>query len=137
MQNSKFPKGIEVAVSCLVVNKNNEILLSKHPSWHDGKKWVLHGGHIESGETIFAAAERETKEETGVAAKAMWIIDSGDNIISEKQKHYVWFCCLLETYDETAVVGEELTEAKWFSRGEILKQNIEPGFRKMIEKYLS
>lgn len=66
MTNSEFPKGIEVVVACLVVSNGGKILLSKHPSWADGEKWVLHGGHVESGETIFAAAERETNEETWI-----------------------------------------------------------------------
>lgn len=136
-QGQKFPKGIEVTVVCLVVNNNGEILLSKHPSWSGGKQWVLHGGHIETGEKIFDAAVRETKEETGINVSAIKIIDCGDNIIPEKGKHFVYFVCFLKAEDGSVVPNDELTDLKWFPLSSVLNEDIESGYKKMIEKYLS
>ncbi len=135
--DSQFPKGIEVSVVCLVVDNENEILLSKHPSWSEGKQWVLHGGHIESGEKILDAAMRETREEAGIRSTAVKILDCGDYIVPEKQKHFVYFVCVLKAEETEAQPKEELSELKWFSFNDVLNENIEPGYRKMIEKYLS
>lgn len=72
----------------------------------------------------------------GLSAKTIRVIDSGENIMSEKQAHYVWFCCLLEARSETASAKEELTETKWFSKNDVLTQDLVDGYKKMIEKYL-
>ncbi len=66
----------------------------------------------------------------------MKIIDCGDYIVSENGKHFVYFVCLLRATNGEVIPGEELTKLGWFSKDKILDEDIELGFRKMIEKYL-
>lgn len=51
-----------VTAAAVVLNDNNEILLIHGPK----RGWEIPGGRVEEGESISAAAIRETKEETGI-----------------------------------------------------------------------
>ncbi|MGG1513777.1 NUDIX domain-containing protein [Paenibacillus oryzisoli] len=55
------PKHI-VSAATIVRNEKNEILLIKGPR----RGWEMPGGQVEEGESLAAAAVRETKEECGL-----------------------------------------------------------------------
>ncbi|MBC5638154.1 NUDIX hydrolase [Ornithinibacillus sp. BX22] len=55
------PKHI-VSAAAIVLNDKQEILLIKGPR----RGWEMPGGQVEEGESIKAAAIRETKEESGI-----------------------------------------------------------------------
>ncbi|WP_040203578.1 NUDIX hydrolase [Neobacillus jeddahensis] len=55
------PKHI-VSAATIVLNDDNEILLIKGPR----RGWEMPGGQVEEGESLKAAAIRETKEESGI-----------------------------------------------------------------------
>ncbi|EDL64504.1 NUDIX hydrolase [Bacillus sp. SG-1] len=55
------PKHI-VSAAAIVVNEVNEVLLIKGPR----RGWEMPGGQVEEGESLKAAAIRETKEECGL-----------------------------------------------------------------------
>ena len=50
------------AVGCVIL-KDNKVLLQKRS---DNKKWAVHGGSLELGETFEEALERELKEEINI-----------------------------------------------------------------------
>ena len=55
------PKHI-LSAATIVLNENKEILLIKGPK----RGWEMPGGQVEEGESLKAAAIRETKEESGL-----------------------------------------------------------------------
>ena len=57
----KTPKHF-VSAATIVINDKNEILLIKGPL----RGWEMPGGIVEEGESLAAAAIRETKEESGI-----------------------------------------------------------------------
>jgi 8-oxo-dGTP pyrophosphatase MutT (NUDIX family) len=52
-----------VAVNAILLNRADEVLLTRR---RDVPVWCLPGGHLEVGETILRAVEREVDEEIGV-----------------------------------------------------------------------
>jgi 8-oxo-dGTP pyrophosphatase MutT (NUDIX family) len=59
--------GVEVAL--FVTRKNGSEVLIVHRSPEQGGYWHVVAGGVEPGETAVEAAERELREETGLAAK--------------------------------------------------------------------
>ena len=51
-----------ISAATIVTNDNNEILLIRGPR----RGWEMPGGVVEEGESLKAAAIRETKEESGI-----------------------------------------------------------------------
>jgi ADP-ribose pyrophosphatase YjhB (NUDIX family) len=54
----------EVSAGGVVINRDGDILVVNQ----DGSVWSLPKGHVNPGETMRAAAEREIKEESGVSS---------------------------------------------------------------------
>lgn len=60
---------VHVAVG-LIVNTNDEVLVAlRHPDSHQGGLWEFPGGKVEHGESVFAALDREFREELGVEVR--------------------------------------------------------------------
>lgn len=119
--DKKYP---EVVVGCFILNDKGEILLVKSYKWPG--KWVVMGGHIEWGETIAGACEREAMEEVGLTVKFVRIIEPAEFIFLpdfHAQKHFIGL------QSECRVVGDptphidndEIQEARWFSLADALQ----------------
>ena len=75
-----------VGVVCL---KDDRILLIRRGTPPRLGEWSLPGGRIEPGERAVDAALRELREETGVEAQILGLIDVVDGIFPEIGRHYV------------------------------------------------
>ncbi|MEI5908966.1 NUDIX hydrolase [Bacillus spongiae] len=74
------PKHI-IAVSALVMNEKDEVLLIKTHNRTD--TWELPGGQVEEGEPPHLAAEREFFEETGIEMKVESVTGVYYNVTNE------------------------------------------------------
>lgn len=63
----------QLGVGAVVINDNNEILCVRELR-NAYSKWKLPGGLADLGEDIFACAEREVAEETGIEAEGLSLI---------------------------------------------------------------
>ena len=66
-----------MAGACVIVNDKQEVLLQLR---QDNGCWGLAGGALEIGETLAETAKRELKEETGLEAEHLELLNvySGD-----------------------------------------------------------
>jgi ADP-ribose pyrophosphatase YjhB (NUDIX family) len=94
------------------------VLLCRRASAPAAGRWTLPGGFMESGETLEAAAARETSEETGVSVNPQALRFYGVAAIPEISEIYIGF--LAEILDEPMLTcGPECTDAGFFSETDL------------------
>lgn len=71
----------------VVVWKDDQVLIIQRGKAPMKGQWSIPGGKIEFGETAQQAALRELKEETGVEAEIVGLIDVFDSFVNNK--HYI------------------------------------------------
>lgn len=101
-----------VGVVCL---KGDEVLLIRRGTPPRMGEWSLPGGRIEPGERAIDAALRELREETGVEARILGLIDVVDGIFPEANRHYVLIDYVAEWTSGDPVAGDDAAEALFMS----------------------
>jgi nucleoside triphosphatase len=128
---------VEVVASALVV-KGDKILLIKSHKWGDA--YLLPGGHVENGETIFEAAKREGEEETGLKLKPLYCVNFGEEINDPRfyrKAHFIYFHIVCEALNnEIKLDNRELKDFIWISQKEALKLPNLKG-HKTIQNYIN
>lgn len=106
-----------VGVVCL---RGDDVLLVRRGTPPRENDWSLPGGKIEWGETAQAAALRELKEETGVDARLIGLIDVVDGVFTARTSGEIWAHYVLIDYaalwlSGEPIAGDDAREAQFFS----------------------
>ena len=98
------------AAGIVVIKNQNEVLLIRRGKPPYQGEWSIPGGKIEYGETTSEAALRELKEETGIEADLVGLIDVIDSIgLREKGQPGDWHYLLVD-YAARWVSGEPVAQ---------------------------
>ncbi len=100
--------------------KGDDVLLIQRGTKPLQGQWSLPGGRIERGEHADAAAVRELKEETGVTARIVALVDVVDAIFTSRQsgdvtRHYLLFDYAAVWISGEPVAGDDAAHAEWIS----------------------
>lgn len=116
-----------VGVVCL---KGNQVLLIRRGQPPRLNQWSLPGGRLEWGETLEVAALRELKEETGVEAELLGLLDVVDGVFparpspdgkgGEITRHYVMIDYAARWTAGVPIAGDDAAEAKFVSLDEAM-----------------
>ncbi len=82
-----------------VVFRDGAVFLVKRGADPNRGRWSLPGGALETGETVEAAAVRETREETGVDVRPVRVVDVRD-FIERKAGQVRWHYVLIDVLCE-------------------------------------
>jgi nucleoside triphosphatase len=135
---SEFPRGVELVGSAIIENDQGEILLTQSPKWNN--KWTLPGGHIEPGEIMDDAINREAEEETGLRLQHVAVIAWGQLINSKdfhRPAHFIYFdvyCRIIG--GNLKLDGDELTDYKWLTPQKALELDLAESFPESIQDFI-
>lgn len=137
MNINKYPKGVEVVASALIIN-NDKILLVKSHKW--GDYFLIPGGHIEPSEMIMEAARREGEEKTGLRLKPLYCVNIGELIDDPtfyRRAHLIYFHFVCDAITaEPKLDDRELKEFIWIKPEEALKLKLAKRIKETIENYI-
>ena len=110
-----------VGVVCF---RGEEVLLIQRGTPPRRGEWSLPGGRIEPGEPAKTAALRELREETGVDAEIVGLVDVVDAIFNNRQgtlitRHYVLVDYAARWISGIPVAGDDAAEARFFHQSEL------------------
>lgn len=95
-------------VVCL---RGGDVLLIRRGTAPRLGEWSIPGGRIEPGERAVDAAVRELREETGVQAEILGLIDVVDGIFPQYRRHYVLIDFAARWVSGEPVAGDDAAEA--------------------------
>ncbi|MEA2663533.1 MAG: diphosphatase [Candidatus Eremiobacteraeota bacterium] len=104
------------AIIVLVLD-GERALLGRQPVWPPGMYSTL-AGFVEPGEAVEAAVAREVLEESGVRVRPGTVRYAGSEPWPFPRSLMLGFYARAEP-GQTPVAGEELEDARWFSRAEV------------------
>ncbi len=107
-----------VGVVCL---RGEEVLLIRRGRPPRLGEWSLPGGRIEPGERTIDAALRELREETGVEAEIIGLIDVIDGLFQDAGVHYVLIDYAARWLGGEPVAGDDASDARFVSIEEALR----------------
>ena len=122
----------ETTVGAIIFNPENKILLCKSHKWDN--KYVIPGGHIESGEKMEDALKREIMEETGLEIYDIKLIGIKESIFSEtfhEKKHFIFIDYTCKTNSYNVVLNDEAEEYLWADLSKIESYDL-GGFTKSL-----
>ena len=103
--------------------------------------WSVPGGKQRLGETLRAAARREVREETGLKAETLQILDAGDIIEEESEGrvlyHYTLVYFVAPFPGGSPRAGDDATALRWFTLEEGKEAGISAQLRKLMERALT
>jgi 8-oxo-dGTP diphosphatase len=110
-----------VGVACL---RGADALLIRRGTAPLKGQWTLPGGRVEWGELVRDAALRELREETGISAEIVGLVDVVDGVFAGESsadpgRHYVLIDFAARWLAGAPVAGDDALEARFFAPEEL------------------
>ena len=125
-----------VPAAIAVVVQERQVLLVRRANPPDQGLWGFPGGRIGRGETVFAAAERELAEETGLAGTAIRLMDALDLLDHAPdgtlRHHFILLVVLCRPCSGSLRAASDALDARWFD-GDAL-QDDDPRFSRNVAR---
>ncbi len=117
VSQTERPAGPRLTVDTVAYHEGRVLLVRRgNPPFKD--QWALPGGFVDLGETVEQAAQRETREETGLDVELRLLLGVYSDPQRDPRGHTASVVYLaVPTTDsdpETVVGGDDAAQARWF-----------------------
>jgi nucleoside triphosphatase len=134
MTEQIFP---EPTTGVFIFNAEGKLLLLKSHKWPG--KYVIPGGHVELGERIEAAAQREAREETGLEVCDLQFICFQEFVYDPafwKPRHYIFFDYACRADSSEVRLNDEAEDYLWVEPQRAFDLPIDAYTRLSLQEYL-
>ena len=122
MNNRRYPKRPITGVGAVILHSEKILLIQRGKQPQKGA-WSLPGGAQKLGETIYEAARREIREETGLKVEILGLVDVVDSIrrdeMGEVEYHYTLVDMAAVSSGGIPQAGGDAQDCRWFTLSEI------------------
>ena len=127
MSGRRYPKRPITGVGAVILHSEKILLIQRGKQPQQGA-WSLPGGAQKLGETIYEAAKREIREETGLTVEILGLVDVVDSIRRDKkgevEYHYTLIDMAAVSIGGIPQAGGDARDCRWFTIGEIEKMEV-------------
>lgn len=125
------------SVAVAYVVRDGQLLMIRRRFREGTLDWATPGGSLRPEEQAMAAAERETREETGVEVEPVSIL--GDRVHPATGRHLIYVVCRYLGGEARIMDHEEITAAEWVPIAEALRRwdNLKGGVFPTVRAYLT
>ena len=141
-----------IIVSALIWSKDGKLLMGRKDPQGGGvypDAWHIPGGGIKDGETYFQALEREVREEVGIDVSKSSVIpvniirkgvaektlkETGERVLCKMDFNYFEVYSQQNADEIEIELNDDLVEAKWFTKIELLTVQQIPGGKEFFEQ---
>lgn len=124
----------EPTVGALIFNENDQLLIVKTHKWHGN--YTIPGGHVELGEKLLEALEREIREETGLTLTRADFLCYQEFVYDEcfwEEKHFVFFDFVCRVLPGEVHLNDEAEDYVWVDLDEIENYPIDDYLRHSLD----
>ncbi|CAK0744163.1 8-oxo-dGTP diphosphatase [Azospirillaceae bacterium] len=119
----EYPDRPLVGVGVVVWRDKDQVLLIRRGQPPGERQWGLPGGAQALGETLFDAAEREVREETGLEVRPIEVVTALDGISRDEEArvrfHYTLVVVAAESHGGEPVAADDALDARWASLDDV------------------
>lgn len=135
--NRQYPRHPLLGVGALIF-EGDRILMAQRGKQPLMGLWSLHGGLVETGESLADAIRREVREETGLEVQPLGVLEIFERIMRDAQGaaeyHYVLIDYVCRPTGGALCAGDDACRAEWVRRRDLKKLEITEGTLAVIEK---
>lgn len=109
---------IVTSVVAVIVDDQEQVLLTQRSIPPFSGKWVMPGGKIELGEPMLSALHREVREEVGIDVVVVGLIDVFEHVApgADNDHHVILYFRCHPARIEMTPNPEEVAQARWIPR---------------------
>jgi nucleoside triphosphatase len=134
MADQTYP---EPTVGVFIFNNEGKLLLLRSHKWPDG--YTIPGGHVELGERLEQAAQREALEETGLEIRDLRLLCFQEFVYDPafwKQRHFIFFDYACRADSNDVCLNDEAESYFWIEPEKALDLTLDHYTRVSVLKYL-
>jgi 8-oxo-dGTP diphosphatase len=127
---------IVTSVVVVIVDQDEQVLLTKRNVPRFQGEWVMPGGKIDLGEPIVEALKREVREEVGLEVEVGRLIDVFEHVTPGADNYHfiiIYYLCT-PLYCDVNHNREEVAEARWVPHRELGQYKMPAGARFILGK---
>lgn len=127
---------IVTSVVAVIVDSEDQVLLTRRSVPPFQGEWVMPGGKIDLGEPIVEALKREVREEVGLEVEVGKLIDIFEHVTPGSDNYHfiiIYYLCT-PLYCDVDHNRDEVEEALWVKRSELGNYKIPAGARFILGK---
>ena len=121
-----------------VVFRDDKVLLVERRQPPSQGQWAIPGGKVRLGESLYAAAEREILEETGVTIRAHTPVHTFEVIEKDQNEqvmfHYVIIDLLADYVSGQPHPADDVSAAAWVDRNMLGTLRVNQETRKLLQQ---